>query len=136
MATKCSFEQGAYTKLIYEVHHRGLSGIACITHGKRNRSLYFVGGLPVYYKTTLPEEQLEKTLVFGNMISKSKLNKVLAQVDPNIPLEDSLLKSRLIRRAQLDQHLTNRLQNGIGAPPIGKKANGPSKYFQNYYSLH
>ena len=110
------FHQGAYAELIYEVHHRGLSGILCITHGNRNRSLYFIGGLPVLYKTTLPEEQLEKTLVFGNMISKSKLNKVLSQLDPNGSLEDALLKSRLIRRAQLDQHLTSRLQNGIGAP--------------------
>jgi len=103
-------------ELVFALHRGRHSGRLKITHGRRFREIYFIGGLPVVYRSDLPDEKLERTLVYADLIPEDRIKWIADKLSPGEKLEDALVMSGSVTQEQLEEHQRSRTRPGISGP--------------------
>lgn len=108
--------RAGYVELIFALHRGGHSGRLKISHSRRYRELFFLRGLPVIYRSDLPDEDLAHTLVYADIIPEDRLKWIADKLSPGEKLEDALVMSGSVSKEQLDNHLRSRTRPGVSGP--------------------
>ena len=108
--------RAGYVELIFALHRGRHSGRLKISHSRRYRELFFLRGLPVIYRSDLPDEDLAHTLVYADIIPEDRLKWIADKLSPGEKLEDALVMSGSVTKEQLDEHLRSRTRPGVSGP--------------------
>ena len=55
-------EREGFVRVFFAIFRNQHSGVLDVKFGKRTRTLYFLGGYPIAYRSDLPEDELERLI--------------------------------------------------------------------------
>ena len=109
-------EREKFVRVFFAIFRNQHSGVLDVSFGKRSRSLYFLGGHPISYRSDLPEDDLGRTLSNANLIPEKQMNWIRDKLGDEENLEQAIVMSGALTSAQIAEHKRNRLQANIGSP--------------------
>lgn len=105
----------SYVKLMIALKQSKANGVVAIQFRRRSRQIYLLGGEPVSYRSDLPEESVDRTLVTSNLVPADRLKWMKDRLSADENLTDALLMSGALTEEALNQHLVQRMHIGLGA---------------------
>jgi tetratricopeptide (TPR) repeat protein len=92
-----------------------VSGTVNIKFRRRSRQILLLSGHPVAYRSDLPEDTVEKTLVASNLVPADRLKWMMDRLAPEENITEALVMSGALSESNLSLHLANRMRLGLGA---------------------
>jgi len=105
-----------FVRVFFAVFRSQHSGILDVQFGKRSRTLFFIGGRPISYRSDLPEDDLGRTLSNANLIPEKQVKWIQEKLSEDENLEQAIVMSGALTAAQIAEHKRQRLQASIGSP--------------------
>ena len=115
-AARGTHERESFVRVFFAIFRNQHSGILDVKFGKRTRTLYFLGGYPIAYRSDLPEDDLGRTLSNANLIPEKQINWIREKLGKDENLEQAIIMSGALTAEQIADHKQQRLQANIGAP--------------------
>ncbi len=109
-------QRATYVTLVFGLHQAWRTGVLEVRSGRAWRRLYFVSGNAVWYASDKVEEELGRTLVKEGLVSKDKMQSLLAARTPFEPLSERLLEGGLVGANVLRGHRLQQLGPAVSAP--------------------
>ena len=109
-------ERENFVRVFFAIFRNQHSGILNVSFGKRSRTLYFLGGHPISYRSDLPEDDLGRTLSNAELIPEKQMTWIRDKLGKDENLEQAIVMSGALTAAQIAEHKRNRLQTNIGSP--------------------
>jgi tetratricopeptide (TPR) repeat protein len=114
-AAEGSHERQSYIQLMVGLRILQVSGIVTIQFRRRSRTILVLGGHPVAYRSDLPEDSIEKTLVASNLVPADRLKWMMDRLSADENLTEALVMSGALSHDDLAQHRVHRMKIGLGA---------------------
>jgi len=105
-----------FVRVFFALYRNQHTGVLDIHFGKKSRKLYFLAGIPVAYRSDLPEEDLGRTLANANLIPEKQVDYLREKLSDGENLEHAIVMSGALSAGQIAEHKRGRLQTGIGSP--------------------
>lgn len=105
-----------FVRIFFALYKNQQSGILDIHFGKKSRKLYFLGGIPIAYRSDLPEEDIGRTLSNANLIPEKQVNYLKEKLSDGENLEHAIVMSGALSAAEIAEHKRSRIQTSIGSP--------------------
>jgi len=109
-------ERESFVRVFFAIFRNQHSGVLDVKFGKRSRTLYFIGGHPIAYRSDLPEDDLGRTLSNADLIPEKQINWIREKLGEGENLEQAIVMSGALTAEQIADHKRQRLQANIGAP--------------------
>ena len=107
--------RASFVKLMIGLSQTKANGVVAIQFRRRSRQIYLLGGEPVSYRSDLPEETVDRTLVTSNLVPADRLKWMKDRLAADENLTDALIMSGALSEDALAQHLVHRMHIGLGA---------------------
>jgi len=111
-------DRETFVRLFFAIYRHQRSGKLEVSFGRKHRTLYLVGGVPVAYQSDLQDDELSRTLVNANLVPAKQMKWVKEKLSKGERLEDALVMSGAITTEQLAEHKQARLKVNIGSPLV------------------
>ena len=105
-----------FLRVFFALYKNQRNGILDIQFGKKSRKLFFLGGIPIAYRSDLPEDDIGRTLSNANLIPEKQVNYLKEKLSEGENLEHAIVMSGALSAAEIAEHKHSRMQTSIGSP--------------------
>ena len=112
-----------FVRVFFALYKNQHNGILDIQFGKKSRKLYFLGGIPIAYRSDLPEDDIGRTLSNANLIPEKQVNYLKEKLSEGENLEHAIVMSGALSAAEIADHKHSRMQTSIGSPLLWGSGN-------------
>ncbi len=107
-----SHDRATYLALIYGLFGARRSGVLRVDSGHHWREVFLVGGVPVWYHSSLESETLSHTLVASGAIAQEQMKWITSKLAPDEDLCDVLVVAGSLTADDLAAHERAQLERG------------------------
>lgn len=109
-------DPASWIRLLVLCRMHSLSGRLEVTRGRGRRTLFLIGGEPVDFQSTLPEDSAAQTLEKSGVLSRDRIRWMKERLRAGEDLEESLERAGSLSAEDQDAHHRFRIQRGVQAP--------------------